>query len=57
MYRRAYDAKRKVFSELPLDDWAAHGADGIRYVVQSTPYAAPRLDWQTPIRRNLRVVV
>jgi len=57
MYRRTYDAKKKAFSETPLKDWASHGADGVRYVVQSTPYATPRSDWSTPIRRNLRVVV
>lgn len=57
MYRRAWDAKRKVFSDNPLKDWASHGADAIRYVVQSTPYAQPRSDWNIPIRRNLRVVV
>jgi len=56
MFRRAYDAKKKVFSDTPLSDWAAHGADALRYVVQSTPYATPKSDWSIPIRRNLRVV-
>jgi phage terminase large subunit len=31
-YRRKYDEKRKVLSELPIHDWSSHGADGFRYL-------------------------
>jgi len=56
MFRRAWDPKRKVFSEGIFKDWASHGGDGFRYVIQSTPYGQSRNDWSTPIRRNLKVV-
>jgi phage terminase large subunit len=56
MFRRAWDAKKKVFSDNPFNDWSTHGADAMRYVVQSTPYARNISDWSIPIRRNLRVV-
>ena len=49
MYRRQWDPKRKVFSEAPHKDWASHGADGFRYVVQSTPYGQNQSDWSIPI--------
>lgn len=29
-YRKAWDDKRRVFSDRPLHDWASHGADGFR---------------------------
>jgi hypothetical protein len=57
MFRRAWDPKRKVFSENSFKDWASHGGDGFRYVIQSTPYGVNNSDWSQPIRRNLRVVV
>jgi hypothetical protein len=57
MFRRAWDPKRKVFSENAFKDWASHGGDGFRYVIQSTPYGQNASDWSKPIKRNLRVVV
>ena len=57
MYRRAWDPKRKTFSENAFKDWSEHGADALRYVVMSSVYAKSISDWSTPIKRNLRVVV
>lgn len=36
-YRREYDAKRKVYKNYPLHDWASHGADAMRYLAISLP--------------------
>jgi len=31
-YRRVWDDKRKVWSDLPFHDWASHAADAMRYL-------------------------
>jgi hypothetical protein len=31
-YRRKFDEKRKILSEMPLHDWSSHGADAFRYL-------------------------
>ena len=36
-YRREWDAKKKVFSDRPLHDWASHGADAFRTLALMLP--------------------
>lgn len=36
-YRREWDAKKKVFNDRPLHDWASHGADAFRTLAQMLP--------------------
>ena len=36
-YRREWDAKKKVFSDKPLHDWASHAADAFRILAQMLP--------------------
>jgi hypothetical protein len=36
-YRREWDAKKKVFSDRPLHDWASHGADAFRALALMIP--------------------
>lgn len=31
-YRRKWDEKRKVLSDMPLHDWSSHGSDAFRYL-------------------------
>lgn len=35
MYRREYDAERKVYKDRPLHDWTSHGSDAFRYLALS----------------------
>lgn len=36
-YRQTFDAKRKVYSDQPLHNWASHYADSARYLALSLP--------------------
>jgi len=36
-YRKEYDAKRKVYKDMPLHDWSSHYCDSFRYLVLSLP--------------------
>jgi hypothetical protein len=36
-YRREWDARRKVFNNRPLHDWASHAADAFRYLAMGSP--------------------
>jgi len=36
-YQRRYDEKNKVYSQIPLHNWASHGADAFRYLAQGFP--------------------
>ncbi len=31
-YQRKWDAEKKIYANLPLHNWASHGADGLRYL-------------------------
>jgi hypothetical protein len=50
MYRREYDAVRKVYKEKPLHDWTSHGADAFRYLALSVRTTQPKLDFKRPRR-------
>lgn len=36
-YRQEYDAKKKVYKQMPLHNWASHFADSMRYLCLSLP--------------------
>ena len=36
-YRREWDARKKVFNNRPLHDWASHAADAFRYLAMGSP--------------------
>ena len=54
-YRKEYDEKRKIFTDRPGHDWAAHGADAFRTLAVATgsnPGAFGTLNPVKPYRRK-----
>lgn len=41
-YRRSYDEVKKIFSDIPLHDWASNGADAFRYKALITKLKLPK---------------
>jgi len=52
-YRREWDAKRQVWRERPLHNWASHAADAFRYGALTRPVAKSRAQLVMP---NLGIV-
>lgn len=45
-YRRTYNTKHDIFTEVPIHDWASHGADGFRGL--AVRHQTPRMYEQRP---------
>jgi len=56
MYRSQEDVRNSTFSLRPMHDWTSHGSDSLRYAIMAMPENGRNSSWNTPIRRNLKVI-
>lgn len=54
-YHRAYDAKRKIFSALPVHDWASDDADAFRYLAVGHRFSTRRTTPDRPRRQLMEI--